>query len=48
MGRINYTKKDETSDYFHDTDSMEFGLKVDRGAGYGLWQHAVAVTLTAS
>jgi phage major head subunit gpT-like protein len=48
MNKIKYTKKDENSDHYHDTDTMEFGLKVRRGAGYGLWQHAVATKLQAS
>ena len=37
--------KAEGSEFEFDNDSWQFGLKANRNVGYGLWQHAVLVTM---
>lgn len=38
--------KAEGSEYEHDTNHWQFGLKASRGAGYGLWNQAIKATLS--
>lgn len=40
------TDKSEGSDYEHDYDAWQFGIKASRAVGYGLWQRACRMTLT--
>lgn len=47
MGAPEYTMLGETSDLYHKERRMEFGAFVQRGVGYGLWQHAIKVTFQA-
>jgi phage major head subunit gpT-like protein len=36
----------EDSDFHFDNDAIKVGVKARRGAGYGLWEHFVSVTLS--
>ena len=42
------TAKAEGSEYEHDTDRHQFGLKTRRGVGYGFWQFACLRTFTTT
>ncbi len=44
---LSMTAKAEGSDYEHDYDAWQFGVKKLGNAGYGNWQHAVLQTLQA-
>lgn len=43
---INISAKAEGSDFEHDNDAHEYGVDYWGNAAYGLWQHAVLVTMT--
>lgn len=45
VGMPAVTSKAEGSDYEHDTDRHQHGVKAIRGAGYNAWQSACLVTL---
>jgi phage major head subunit gpT-like protein len=45
VGEPKVTKKAEGSDYEHDTDRHQYGIKAVRGVGYNAWQSGCLVTL---
>ena len=46
LGASSLTKKAEGSDYEHDTDRHQYGVKKSRNVGYGLWQYACHCTMS--
>jgi phage major head subunit gpT-like protein len=45
-GGVKVSVKGEGSEYEHDTDRHQYGIKAKRNVGYGYWQHAVRATLS--
>jgi phage major head subunit gpT-like protein len=43
---VKVSAKAEGSDYEHDTDRQQFGIKASRNVGYGFWQYALKATLS--
>ena len=43
---VKVSSKAEGSDFAHDTDRHEYGIKASRNVGYGYWQYAVKATLS--
>ena len=43
---INISAKAEGSDFEHDNDAHEYGIDYWGNVAYGLWQHAVKITMT--
>lgn len=46
QGPVEMSKKAEGSDYEHDTDQWEFGMKASRSVGLFCWQAALKATLS--
>ena len=45
-GGVTTSSKAEGSDFAHDNDAYEYGLRASRNVGYGRWENACHVTLT--
>lgn len=43
---VQMSSKAEGSEYEHDTDHWQFGVKASRNAGYGAWSQAIHATLS--
>lgn len=43
---VRMTAKAEGSDFEHDNDAHEYGVKAKRNVGYGQWQHAIRATFS--
>ena len=43
---VKISAKAEGSEYEHDTDRHQYGIKVSRNVGYGYWQYALKATLS--
>jgi len=42
---VTMSAKAEGSEFEHDTDRHQYGVRAERNVGYGLWQHACYVTM---
>lgn len=45
---VKVSAKAEGSEYEHDTDRHQYGIKASRNVGYGYWQYALKATLSHS